>query len=74
MDNEQGKAEIQFAKDFATKFGYNQIVIIGRRVDDPLRPGGEWVTTYGTDAAHTAIAKAIGEFIVRKVMRRGRQH
>lgn len=68
MDNEQQKAEIEWAKDFANKFNYDQIIVIGRRVGRDLDKGGEWVTTYGKNAEHSMIAGKIGQFFKYRVM------
>lgn len=37
--------------------GYDQVIILARRVDDP---GLEWVTTWGRDRTHCTAAAQIG--------------
>lgn len=54
---------ISAAKKIAEQYGYDQIVIIGRVVDQ-----GEHVTTYGRDRANCAAAARIGDFLKYKVM------
>lgn len=54
---------ISAAKEIAEKYGYHQIVIIGRTVDV-----GEHVTTYGKDKANCDVAARIGDFLKFKVM------
>lgn len=51
--------------NIAEQYGYDQIVIIARRVGDG---GGEHVTTYGRDKAHCAVAARTGDFLKHKVM------
>ncbi|HEX2243004.1 MAG TPA: hypothetical protein VHK27_07095 [Gammaproteobacteria bacterium] len=54
------------AERIAEMFGYDQIIIIGRRVGGE---GSEWVTTYGRGNEHSEAARLIGEFLKYKVMR-----
>jgi hypothetical protein len=49
----------------AEQYGYDQVVIIARKVGDD---GGEHVTTYGVTKAHCAVAAKIGDFIKHKIM------
>jgi hypothetical protein len=56
---------ISAAKDIAHKYGYDQIVVIGRKTGDN---GGEHVTTYGVDKEHCGVAAQIGDFLKYKVM------
>jgi hypothetical protein len=54
-------------KHIAEAYGYDQVVIIARRVSDG--PDGiEHVTTYGRDKAHCDAAAKIGNFLKYKVM------
>lgn len=53
------------ARNVAEQYGYDQVVIIARKVGDD---GGEHVTTYGRDRAHCAVAARIGDFIKFTVM------
>jgi len=54
---------ISAAKDISQRYGYDQIVVIGRRVGE-----GEHVTTYGRDKANCDVAAKIGDFIKFKIM------
>ena len=56
---------IDAAKRIAQEFGYDQIVIIARKVGPD---GGEHVTTYGEGPEHRKIAAHIGQFLKYKVM------
>lgn len=56
---------IKAAEEVAKRYGYDQIVIIGRKVGDD---GGEHVTTYGIDKANCDAAARIGNFLKHKVM------
>lgn len=59
---------INAGKRIAERYGYDQVVIIARKVDAPDHPGGEHVTTYGVNKAHCAVAARIGDFLKHKVM------
>jgi hypothetical protein len=56
---------VKAAKEIASKYGYDQVVILARKTGDN---GLEHVTTYGTDKTHCKIAAAIGDFLKYKVM------
>ena len=56
---------IATASDVAERYGYDQIIIVARRVGDD---GGEHVTTYGRDKANCDVAARIGEYLKFKVM------
>ena len=56
---------IRTAQYVAEKYGYDQIVIIGRKVGEN---GGEHVTTYGVDKANCDVAARIGNFFKHKLM------
>jgi hypothetical protein len=56
------------AERIAKEFGYDQVVIIARKVGDAPDPHGEHCTTYGIDKAHCAVAARIGDFLKFKVM------
>ena len=49
----------------AKQYGYDQVVIIARKVGDE---GGEHVTTYGIDKSNCAAAAQIGNFLKHKIM------
>lgn len=57
--------QIVRARDIAEQFGYDQVVIIARRVGED---GGEHVTTYGRDKENCDVAARAGEFLKFKVM------
>lgn len=54
---------ISVAKEIAHKYGYDQIVILGRAVME-----GEHVTTYGKNKVHCGIAASMGDFLKYKIM------
>jgi len=54
---------ISAGKAISQKYGYDQVVIIGREVG-----GGEHVTTYGKDRENCKVAARIGDFIKYKIM------
>jgi len=60
------KIPISAGKEIAEKYGYDQIVIIGRRVGDD---GLESVTTYGIDKAHCGVASRMGDYIKYRIMK-----
>lgn len=59
---------VSAAKDIADRYGYDQVVIIARRVGDEPEPHGEHVTTYARDKAHCGVAARVGNFIKHKIM------
>lgn len=59
---------IAAAHRIARAYGYDQIIIIARKVGGPTEPHGEHVTTYGIDKAHCDAAGRIGDFLKYKVM------
>lgn len=60
---------ISAARAIAREYGYDQVVIIGRKVGEAPDPRGEHVTTYGTTPAHCSAVAAIGEFLKYKIMK-----
>lgn len=56
---------IAAAQRIAEQYGYDQVVIIARKVDPD---GNEHVTTYGVDKANCDVAARIGNFIKHKIM------
>jgi hypothetical protein len=56
---------IAAARDVAERYGYDQVVIIARKVGPG---GGEHCTTYGVDKANCAVAARIGDFLKHQVM------
>jgi hypothetical protein len=57
---------ISTGREIAEKYGYDQVVIIARKVGDG---GGEHCTTYGVNVANCAVAARIGEFVKHKLMK-----
>lgn len=56
---------ISAAEHIAKLFGYDQVVIIARKVGTAPEPHGEHVTTYGVDKTHCASAAAQGDALKR---------
>lgn len=56
---------IAAGKRIADEYGYDQVVIVARKVGDG---GREHVTTYGIDQAHCAVAARMGNFFKHKLM------
>jgi hypothetical protein len=56
------------AQRIAEAYGYDQVIIIARKVGAGRDPHGEHCTTYGVDEAHCAAAARIGDFLKHKVM------
>ena len=56
---------ISAAREIAERYGYHQIVIVGRAVGGA---GREHVTTYGVDRANCDVAARIGNFFKHKLM------
>lgn len=59
---------VSAAREIAERFGYDQIVIVARRVGEDHEPHGEHVTTYGVDKVHCDVAARIGEHLKFNVM------
>jgi hypothetical protein len=59
---------ISAAKDIAKKYGYDQIIILGRVCHDSPLPHGDHLTTYGKNPEHCGAAAQIGDFLKFKVM------
>lgn len=53
------------ARHIAERYGYDQVIIIARRVGED---GSEHVTTYGRDKANCDVAARAGEFLKFKIM------
>lgn len=56
---------ISAAARIAKMYGYDQVIIIARRVGESPHPHGEHVTTYGINHLHCSIAEACGNAIKR---------
>ena len=59
---------IRAAEKIAKEYGYDQLIIFGRRVGKDPDPCGEHMTTYGADKAHCVVAARIGEYLQREIM------
>jgi hypothetical protein len=59
---------ISAARQISEVYGYDQVIVVGRRINQPKAPGNEHVTTYGVDAANCAVAARIGDFLKYKIM------
>lgn len=56
---------IEAAKRIADVYGYDQVIIIARKVGEG---GGEHCTTYGVDQANCNVAARCGDFLKYEVM------
>ena len=56
---------VSVAKQIADDYGYDQVVIVARKVGTN---GREHCTTYGKDKAHCEVAAKCGDFLKYKVM------
>jgi hypothetical protein len=52
---------IAAAKRIAEEYGYDQVVVYGRRCHDSVQPHGEHLTTYGRTKQHCSVAAAMGD-------------
>lgn len=59
---------ISAAKLIADAYGYDQVIIIARKVGESPDAHGEHCTTYGVNDAHCSVAARIGDFLKYKVM------
>lgn len=59
---------IAAAEQIAKAYGYDQVVIIARRVGDAPNPHGEHVTTYGVNPTHCKIAAKTGDYLKHHIM------
>ena len=59
------KIPIKAAEEISKRYGYDQVIIIARKVGDD---GIESVTTYGKDKDNCDVAAQIGNFIKHKIM------
>lgn len=59
---------VRAAQGIAEDYGYDQVIIIARRVGKEPLLHGEHITTYGRNKAHCTFAAQIGEFLKAKVM------
>jgi hypothetical protein len=59
---------ISAAQHIAAEYGYDQVVIIARKVGADNEEHGEHCTTYGVDAVHCKVAARIGDLFKFKLM------
>ena len=59
---------ISAAKLIADKYGYDQVVIVARKVGEDGE-GGEHVTTYGVDKPNCTVAARIGVYLKYEIMK-----
>lgn len=59
---------ISAAERIAKDFGYDQVIIVARKVGGDPEPHGEHVTTYGVNAEHCSVAARAGDFLKYNVM------
>jgi hypothetical protein len=65
---EKNPIPVHAARSIAEQYGYDQVIIIARRVRDD-DSGGEHCTTYGRNAAHCEVAAHCGDFLKHEVMK-----
>lgn len=56
---------IKAAEAIAKKYGYDQVVVLARRVGEHPLPSGEHITTYGIDPTHCDVAALMGSTLKR---------
>ena len=59
---------VSAAREVADEYGYDQVVIVARRVGTGRAPHGEHCTTYGIDKANCDVAARMGNFFKHKLM------
>ena len=61
---------ISAAKKIADEYGYDQVIIIARKVGlGDVIPNGEHCTTYGANKANCAVAAKIGDYLKYEIMK-----
>lgn len=63
---DQSKLPIKAARDIASAHGWDQVIVVARKVGDD---GYEHVVTYGKDAAHCEAAARAGNAIKHHLMK-----
>lgn len=56
---------ISAAEKVAKQYGYDQVIIIARKVGESPDPHGEHVTTYGVNKVHCDVAARCGHALKR---------
>lgn len=59
---------VSAAQEIAHRYGYDQVIVLGRRVGEEPAPHGEHVTTYGRSPEHCAVAARTGTFLKFRIM------
>lgn len=59
---------VSAAAQIAKAYGYDQVIVIARRVGEAPNPFGEHVTTYGRGSTHCGVAARVGNYIKHKIM------
>lgn len=62
---------VSAAERIAREYGYDQVIIIGRKVGDVVDQAnahGEHLTTYGITREHCDVAARCGDYLKYKVM------
>lgn len=59
---------ISAAERIAKDYGYDQVIIIARKVGEDPNPHGEHCTTYGVNKVHCEVAARIGDHLKHDVM------
>lgn len=59
---------ISAAERIAKEYGFDQVMIYARKVDQPEVKGSEHMTTYGVTSGHCAAIARIAEFLQTKIM------
>lgn len=59
---------VSAGKEIAEKYGYDQVIIIARKVGESPAPHGEHCTTYGVSKEHCDVAARCGDFLKFNVM------
>jgi hypothetical protein len=68
MNRPMKRIPIVAAERIAKDYGYDQVIIIARRVGEEPEPYGEHLTTYGITKKHCDVAARTGSFIQHKIM------
>lgn len=68
MDKPMEPIPVSAAKAISLEYGYDQVIVIARRVGEAPAPHGEHVTTYGRNPDHCRTAAWVGNFLKHKVM------
>ena len=60
---------ISAAKRIAKDYGYDQVIIYGRRCHTTPEPHGEHLTTYGRTKEHCSVAGRIGTYLKNEIFK-----